>query len=420
MDTKNNYLINPNDIEHNMLNLSQLVFEVTDACNLKCKYCGYADFYQGYDERKGKKLPFHKARLMIDYLHGLWKENYVKGTSFPLSVGFYGGEPLLNMPFIKHVIAYLESLEFVGKKIFFNMTSNAVLLDKHMDYLVDKEFRLLISLDGDEAGHSYRVDHAGNNSFNRVIQNIKLLQDKYPEYFSKLVQFNSVLHNKNSVETTYRFINDNFGKSPHITPLNNSGIKDDKKNDFFNTYKNVSESLKHAKNCEALEAEMFIEAPEINKLASFIFHESDNVYDTYNDLFVNKSSLVIPPTGTCTPFSKKMFITVNGKIIPCERIDHDFAVGFVHDDSVELDLQYAADRHNYFVSKYANQCQYCTHKRSCPQCVYQIDDIRECKTSCRSFFSEKLEQGKSKKQLEYLRKHPEIYGRILKEVSIRG
>ena len=39
--------INKKEIIHNIINLRQLVFEVTDACNLKCKYCGYSDLYEG-------------------------------------------------------------------------------------------------------------------------------------------------------------------------------------------------------------------------------------------------------------------------------------------------------------------------------------------------------------------------------------
>ncbi len=29
------------DIKNNLVSLSQLVIEVTDVCNLRCKYCGY-------------------------------------------------------------------------------------------------------------------------------------------------------------------------------------------------------------------------------------------------------------------------------------------------------------------------------------------------------------------------------------------
>lgn len=306
---ENNFqLVDANIVEYNIVHLKQLVFEVTDICNLRCKYCGYADFYQGYDERTGKVLSFKKAKLIIDYLHSLWKQNYVKGTSFPITISFYGGEPLLNVPLIKQIISYLESLEFVGKRFFYNMTTNAMLLDKYMDYCVAKEIRLLISLDGDEKGQSYRVDTLGRNSFSQVNFNVKLLQERYPKYFDKLVQFNSVLHNRNGVEDTYRFIKDNFNKSPRISPLNDSGIKNDKKKEFMNTYKNVSESLKQAHNCEALEAEMFVNGPNVSRIAKYIFAETNNVYNTYNDLFLDKSRLPVFSTGTCTPFLKKCLL----------------------------------------------------------------------------------------------------------------
>jgi len=46
------------DIRYNLINLKQLVFEVTDACNLRCKYCGYAEFYGGGDKCVKKKIFF--------------------------------------------------------------------------------------------------------------------------------------------------------------------------------------------------------------------------------------------------------------------------------------------------------------------------------------------------------------------------
>jgi predicted nucleic-acid-binding Zn-ribbon protein len=49
-----------------LANLSQLVFEVTDACNLKCKYCGYGEFYNDYDSR-GNKNFIHKTIYYTQY-----------------------------------------------------------------------------------------------------------------------------------------------------------------------------------------------------------------------------------------------------------------------------------------------------------------------------------------------------------------
>ena len=149
------------DIEYSLANLKQLVFEVTDACNLRCKYCAYADLYEGYDQRENLKLPFQKAKLIIDYLYEYWEKRYCIEVNDPITIGFYGGEPLLNVPFIQQVINYIESLNPIGKKFHYNMTTNAILLDRYMDFLAENEFRLLISLDGDEKGQSYRVDTKG-------------------------------------------------------------------------------------------------------------------------------------------------------------------------------------------------------------------------------------------------------------------
>lgn len=58
--------LNKEVVLNNLINLSQLTFEVTDACNLKCKYCGYGDLYQGFDERVNKQLPVDRAIRLLD------------------------------------------------------------------------------------------------------------------------------------------------------------------------------------------------------------------------------------------------------------------------------------------------------------------------------------------------------------------
>jgi len=163
--------VNKEMIFYQLLHLKQIVFEVTDACNLRCKYCGYSELYEGYDERKNSYFPFKKAQLIIDYLINLWRDNTSPVIIEPLTVGFYGGEPLMNISFIKKVVDYIQQKD-LNKCLFFSMTTNAMLLDKYMDYLVEKDFRLLISLDGDEYAQSYRVDASGRNSFDKVFANV--------------------------------------------------------------------------------------------------------------------------------------------------------------------------------------------------------------------------------------------------------
>lgn len=406
-------------IKNNLINLKNIVFEVTERCNLNCKYCGLSErLYEKYYVRKCRELPFEKARLMMDYLMSLWKENYVKDMNFPLIVSFYGGEPLLNMSLIRKIINYIEKSNVVGRKIYYAMTTNAMLLDKHIDFLAEKKFNLAISLDGDETAQSYRIDQAGNNSYNRVLKNVKLLQQTYPEYFKgHEVNFISVLHNRNDVEPLLKFFKTYFDKTPMINPLSSHAISEDKKDEFWTMYQNKSQSLIKSTNCEVIEDKYFLTMPKGLRLSQFLYHASGNIYYNYNQLLMQKYGNDLVSTGTCTPFSKKLFLAVDGKILPCERIDHDFEVGYVHEDFVELDHKHVAERHNYYLSKVADRCLCCEASTFCFQCVYHIDDIRSKFPHCPNFYTpEKLNKEKEENFI-CLRKHPYYYKRILNEIS---
>ena len=407
------------NIAYNIRYLDHLVFEVTDKCNLKCKYCGYAELYCGYDERAGTDLPFAKAKAIIDYLVNVWKDIYTSTVVFPVTIGFYGGESLMNVPLIKQIIDYLEKQENTGKKFSYNMTTNSMLLDKYMDFLVEKDFRLLISLDGDETAQSYRVDHAGNNSFSRVFRNLKLLQSRYPDYFDRKVGFNAVLHNRNSVKSIYQFIKQNFDTSVSINSLSEIGVRKEKVEEFRGMYQNALESFHKSDNCEAVEADLLMKDPRAVQLVRHFNRQSGNFFNYYTELLVDQSILKRPHTGTCVPFGKKMFITVNGKILQCERIDQDFVLGYVHDDNVELDYEYIADFHNKNVKKCIKQCDICAINTICSECVYNFDDIRDAEPRCIRFCSKNEADRKNQMNMDFLRKHPEYYEKILIEVVTR-
>jgi uncharacterized protein len=119
-------------------------------------------------------LSFETVRAILDYLSALWADNPSNRHNPLTYIGFYGGEPLLNMEVIKQTIEYVEKLD-IDRNFVFSMTTNAVLLDKYMDYIAEKNFSLLISLDGDRDAHSYGVNHNGQDSFDQVFRNIKKL-----------------------------------------------------------------------------------------------------------------------------------------------------------------------------------------------------------------------------------------------------
>ena len=404
-------------IKYNLTNLRQLTFEVTDDCNLKCKYCGYGEMYCGYDERAAKYMNFKDIKPLIDYLCAHWNSSKPDSSEPVIYFSFYGGEPLLNMKFITQVVDYISKLS-LKRKILYSMTTNAMLLDRYMDYVVEKDFHLLISLDGNKENHSYRVDKFGTNSFERVIRNIEKLKVNYPTFFRNNVNFNSVLHNRSSVQSIYEFISKRFDKIPTISELNNSGIRSDKIEEFNQTYRNKFESLHESENYEKISKELFMNEPDTHELLIYLHQYSGNVFKDYIDLFVNPNEINCTPTGTCTPFSKKMFVTVNGKILQCERIDHCFVLGHVSEKALNLNLDKIVSIFNDYLEKMQHKCSACYRKQSCTQCLYYIDTIHESHPECNGFMDKEEFNVYSSTCISYLHKHPELYRKLMTEVVL--
>ena len=82
--------ITPEAVKDSLANLSKLTFEVTDACNLMCEYCGYGKLYNNYDKRIEKNLSVEKVKRLIDHLADSWSSKYNIAIDKKVFVGFYG------------------------------------------------------------------------------------------------------------------------------------------------------------------------------------------------------------------------------------------------------------------------------------------------------------------------------------------
>lgn len=177
-------LLEKQDIVDALINTHQIIFEVTDKCNLECFYCGYGHFYDNYDIRENKNMSFDLFKALYDHLIELWENSHSQGCTY-LRISFYGGEPLCNFPFIQEAVEYVKNNPIRNKRIVFSMTTNAVLLDRYMDFLVNNDFEILISLDGNKYNDSYRVFKNGEGSFDAVIANVDKLYSTYPSFFTQ-------------------------------------------------------------------------------------------------------------------------------------------------------------------------------------------------------------------------------------------
>lgn len=418
---KNDKFITSDSVVSALANLPQLVFEVTDACNLRCKYCAYGEFYEDYDCRENKMLSTEKAIRLIDYLAKYWSSNLNVSADKKITISFYGGEPLLNFTFIEAIVKHIKNnIHCPHRRFSFSMTTNAMLLHKYMDFLQENCFHLLISLDGNKENDGYRMDKVGHSSFERVVANVDILQKKYPDYFLRYVNFNAVLHNKNSVESIYRFFKEKYDKIPRISELNNVGIRKDKLEEFNRTYKNSQESLRQAEHYEEIERDMFMNTGNYQSLTLYLHQYSGFVYRDYTDLLFDKreaENIRRIPTGTCLPFSKKMFVTVNNKILPCERIGHQFALGKIGETEIELNPEWIANKYNDYYARMEAQCSRCKNQKACIQCLFNLKDV-ESKPVCFGYMTDKDFRNYVNRQMYFLERNPEMYKKIMEDVIV--
>ncbi len=121
---------------------------LTRKCNLRCKYCyegektSHADFPENY----------------IDDLIGFIQKN--SRNERVINVNFHGGEPLLRFETMKKICGSLSRIE---QKVFYSMTTSGLLLNQEiLDFIVQNQFELSVSVDGTEFAHDLnRIDING-------------------------------------------------------------------------------------------------------------------------------------------------------------------------------------------------------------------------------------------------------------------
>ena len=151
--------------------IKALCLHIAHTCNLNCSYC-FAS--QGKYHGDRALMSFEVGKQALDFLI----EN--SGTRHNLEVDFFGGEPLMNFQVVKDLVAYARSIEKVkGKNFRFTLTTNGMLIDDDVIDFANKEMsNVVLSLDGRKEIHDrYRVDYAGNGSWEKIVPKFQKLVD---------------------------------------------------------------------------------------------------------------------------------------------------------------------------------------------------------------------------------------------------
>ncbi|HBY20860.1 MAG: hypothetical protein A2Y24_06000 [Clostridiales bacterium GWE2_32_10] len=137
--------------------LFKLVFNISNKCNLKCKYC-YAQ--GGNYGREDSILTKESIDKIMDKL-------FIKYDRIN-TVYFFGGEPTLNFENIKYAVDRLSSCYDI--KDYRIVTNGTNIDDEMVRYFKEYEFRVYISIDGSEEIHNLL---RGKNTHAIILKNIQ-------------------------------------------------------------------------------------------------------------------------------------------------------------------------------------------------------------------------------------------------------
>lgn len=306
---------------------SKLTLQLTQNCNFRCSYCPYttAEFYTNRSHNS-KRMSEEVAFKAIDFLadHSRSKQ-YV-------SIAFYGGEPLLEFPLLKKLVAYAEEV-FIGKRIDFTTTTNGSLLTEEIISFFEKHnFDLMISIDGTKKVHDRNRKFAatGKGTFDTIVNNLEGVYNSHREYFNNKVTINSVmdprlpakeyyeLENKNEMfqeVNMMRTVVDDFNN------VNRHAFDDNFVIDTsILTFKALMSLINRYPKDKVSSNLVVAELTEKQKSEKFIRPG-------------NPLGDIDAPSGPCIPGSK-LLVDVNGTIHICEKVSETskaFVLGNVYD-----------------------------------------------------------------------------------------
>lgn len=353
--------------------VESVTLQITQQCNLRCKYCPYSGNYN-MRSHSSKTMKLDMVTRCIDYLVLHSRDLNT------VNVGFYGGEPLLSYKIIRDAVKYATE-KYPNKSFTYNITTNGTIFnDEILAFLESNNFSVLISLDGPKENHDANRIFAstGKGSFDVIMQNISYIKEKYNKLY-KTLTFNAVLDPAldatcaskffiqcealEGTQITASIVSNDYRKNT-ITIGKEFYIHDDEEHFRYMMYKlGRIDRSKISKIAEGKFNQMLFQL-SIFKIKTISIGESTH------------------PSGPCVPGTRKLFINADGIFFPCESVSETegMSIGTIEDgfnvEKVKLLLN---------VGKLtAEKCKRCWGIRLCPQCCMMADDLNGISASKRA------------------------------------
>jgi len=291
---------------------SHIILNVTESCNFNCRYCIYSELYKDRRFHSRKSMPWNIAQKAIDLLAKTSRK-----LNERVFLGFYGGEPLLRFAFIQQCVEYAKR-QLDDHPYLFSITTNGSLLsDEIVDYLVENRFVITVSLDGPEEIHNKNRHFAdGQGTFRQVIQGVeKLRQRGGNDYFKDYVNLSAVLSPPYNLEPLHNF----FANYPSWVRLSSLEYKPELYKDMMihkaNGWQRLAKAIKN--HCLSQNKSRDFRLAGLSLPYELFCRELRRIHNRNVEPLQNSCRVL----GLCQPGRARAFVSCEGKIYVCERVE---------------------------------------------------------------------------------------------------
>ena len=154
-----------------MKHISFLIKPASSLCNMRCRYCFYADVSAHREVKSHGVMQPQTMRALIDRALGL-------GEDAEVTFAFQGGEPTLaGLEFFRDFTRYVSDHR-INQTIHYALQTNGYLVDKEWaEFFHENNFLVGVSLDGYRDLHNWlRPDASQWGTYDRVMHAIELLR----------------------------------------------------------------------------------------------------------------------------------------------------------------------------------------------------------------------------------------------------
>jgi uncharacterized protein len=360
---------------------SQLILSVTERCNFRCLYCPYTvdAMHRSHSDRD---MSWDVAKRAIDEFVQHSRE--IPKDKMKPTIGFYGGEPLLNFPLIQQCVNYVR-LKYRDYDCSFRLTTNGYLLKGGIaEFIAVNNIGITFSLDGPEHIHDLnRRTAAGEGTWKTVTDNLESFLAKYQKYLHSKLSLNIVVTPGISLFELEKYFVDLCRRVPFgghraslmSWPVNGryAGPHADKElpvdiNEYYKAFLNnlIEGRFRFNQEC----SENYILQGLLFQMPFYNIHKR-RVHHGKDCRFSGRFTL---DSSMCVAGIRKYFVAVDGKYYPCEKIPNqdNYVIGDVH-GGLDKDRSFAL--FNEFHYSTAEQCRNCWCLRICEVgCVSSSSD----------------------------------------------